>query len=504
MKRLVSISLCFYLMWATFNVVAQTNIEKELVIGSKNFTENIILAEIATQLVRAIEIDVSHKSNLGGSRILWTALQTGEIAAYPEYTGTLNKEIFSDKKIETFSQLEKILEHLDVGITGKLGFNNTYVIGMLERVADSLEINKVSDLQRHADLKFAFSNEFMDRADGWAGLRAHYNLPQIDVRGLDHDLAYRGLDSRSIDAMDLYSTDAEIQYYKIRSLRDDKNYFPNYHAVYLYRLDQDLQFIQQLQRISGQIENEVMVAMNAAVKLEGKSEQAVAAAFISEKFAIETDISHITVFDRFLKNTLDHLTLVGISLFAAICLAIPLGIIASRRPVIGQVILGISGILQTIPSLALFVFMIPLLGIGGPPTIVALFIYSLLPIIRNTYSGLHDIPASLRESAQVIGLPAAASLKLVELPLATRSILAGIKTSSVINVGTATLGAFIGAGGYGQPILAGIRLDDIGLILEGAIPAAVLALLVQAMFELFERVLLPEPLRYQSVKMQSN
>ena len=343
----------------------------------------------------------------------------------------------------------------------------------------------------------------MDRADGWTGLRAHYNLPQSDVRGLDHDLAYRGLDSRSIDAMDLYSTDAEIKYYKIRSLRDDKNYFPDYHAVYVYRLDQDLQFIQQLQRITGQIENEAMVAMNAAVKLEGKSEQAVAAAFISEKFAIETEISGITTFDRFLKNTSDHLTLVAISLFAAICLAIPLGIIASRRPVIGQVILGISGILQTIPSLALFVFMIPLLGIGGPPTIVALFIYSLLPIIRNTYSGLHDIPASLRESAQVIGLPAAASLKLVELPLATRSILAGIKTSAVINVGTATLGAFIGAGGYGQPILAGIRLDDIGLILEGAVPAAVLALLVQAMFEFFERVLLPGPLRYQSVKLQS-
>ena len=140
MKRLVSISLCFYLMWGTFNVIAQTNSEKELVIGSKNFTENIILAEIATQLVRALELNVSHKSNLGGSRILWTALRTGEIAAYPEYTGTLIKEIFSNIKIDNFSQLEKALEHSGVGITGKLGFNNTYVIGMLDRVADSLAI----------------------------------------------------------------------------------------------------------------------------------------------------------------------------------------------------------------------------------------------------------------------------------------------------------------------------------------------------------------------------
>jgi osmoprotectant transport system permease protein len=189
--------------------------------------------------------------------------------------------------------------------------------------------------------------------------------------------------------------------------------------------------------------------------------------------------------------------LVAISLLAAIFVAIPLGILAARLPLAGQVILAIAGVLQTIPSLALFVFLIPVLGIGGPPTIMALFIYSLLPIIRNTHSGLHDIPASLLESAQAIGLPAGARLKLVELPLATRSILAGIKTSAVINVGTATLGALIGAGGFGQPILTGIRLDDIGLILEGAIPAAILALLVQAIFELLERIALPRSLRYQ-------
>ncbi|MGD2113086.1 MAG: ABC transporter permease, partial [Gammaproteobacteria bacterium] len=145
--------------------------------------------------------------------------------------------------------------------------------------------------------------------------------------------------------------------------------------------------------------------------------------------------------------------------------------------------------------LALFVFMIPLLGIGGPPAIVALFLYSLLPIIRNTYAGLRDIPPAIIESAEALGLPARARLRLVELPLATRAILAGIKTAAVINVGTATLGALIGAGGYGQPILTGIRLDDTALILQGAIPAAVLALLVQGLFELVERRLLPRGLR---------
>jgi osmoprotectant transport system substrate-binding protein/osmoprotectant transport system permease protein len=493
--RGILLGLCLGLL--ALNVLAENEGDKGLVIGSKKFTENIILAEIATQLIRAQGINVRHQPGLGGTRILWSALIAGEIAAYPEYTGTLQQEIFSDQKIENFTQLKNALKGVNIGITARLGFNNTYIIGMQETVAETLDIHTISDLKQHPELKFAFSNEFMDRADGWPGLRQHYQLPQVDVRGLDHDLAYRGLDSRAIDAMDLYSTDAEIQYYKIRSLLDDQDYFPDYHAVYLYRLDQGQTIVHQLQRLAGQIDSASMVAMNAAVKLDGKQEQKVATAFIKQKFDIESQVVETTVFDRFLLNSKDHLVLVGISLFAAICLAIPLGILAARRPVIGQVILASAGVLQTVPSLALFVFMIPLLGIGGPPTIVALFIYSLLPIIRNTYSGLHDIPASLRESAQAIGLPPTASLRLVELPLATRSILAGIKTSAVINVGTATLGALIGAGGYGQPILTGIRLDDTGLILQGAVPAAVLALLVQAMFELFERVILPRPLRYK-------
>src|SRR5208283_3078472 len=195
------------------------------------------------------------------------------------------------------------------------------------------------------------------------------------------------------------------------------------------------------------------------------------------------------------RHTLEHLYLVGISLIAAILVSIPLGIVASKRPKIGQIILGVAGLVQTIPSLALLVFMIPLLGIGGPPALAALFLYSLLPIIRNTYVGIRDIPSDIRESAEALGLPAGARLWLVELPMASRAILAGIKTSAVINVGTATLGALIGAGGYGQPILTGIRLDNVGLILQGAVPAALLALAVQGLFGLAEAALVPKGLK---------
>jgi osmoprotectant transport system permease protein len=190
--------------------------------------------------------------------------------------------------------------------------------------------------------------------------------------------------------------------------------------------------------------------------------------------------------------------MVSISLLAAILISIPLGVIAAKTARTGQIIIGMVGIIQTIPSLALLVFMIPLLGIGGPPAIVALFLYSLLPIVRNTFTGLRDIPSEVCESAEALGLPAAARLRLVEMPMASRAIFAGIKTSAVINVGTATLGALIGAGGYGQPILTGIRLDNTGLILQGAVPAALLALGVQGVFELTEKIFVPKGLRLKS------
>ena len=181
---------------------------------------------------------------------------------------------------------------------------------------------------------------------------------------------------------------------------------------------------------------------------------------------------------------------------AAIVVAIPLGVVAARRPRLGSGILAVAGVIQTIPSLALLVFLIPWLGLGAEPALVALFLYSLLPIIRNTATGLRDIPPSLRESAEALGLPPMARLVQIELPMASRSILAGIKTAAVINVGTATIGALIGAGGFGQPILTGIRRDDLAMILqEGAIPAALLALTVQGAFDLAERFLVPRGLR---------
>jgi osmoprotectant transport system permease protein len=161
----------------------------------------------------------------------------------------------------------------------------------------------------------------------------------------------------------------------------------------------------------------------------------------------------------------------------------------------GQVVLGVCGVLQTLPSLALLVFFIGFLGLGALPAIAALFLYSLLPILRNTHSGLLGIPGELLETADALGLSRRARLLAVELPIALPAILTGIKTAVVINIGTATLGAFIGAGGYGQPILTGIRLDDYGRVLEGALPAAGMAVLAQLLLDYIERLVVSPGLR---------
>lgn len=467
-------------------------------VGSKKFTESVILGEIITHLARSVDIPVQHRRELGGTRVLWNALVKGDIDIYADYTGTIQREILQQYNLQSEAEIREKLGAFGIMMSEPLGFNNTYAIGMSEPVAAKYGIRKISDLRRHPGLKLGFTNEFMDRIDGWNGLRAHYQLPQTFVRGLDHDLAYRGIESESIHVIDMYSTDAEIEYYHLRTLEDDWQYFPQYDAVLLYRtnLENDApDFIQQINMLSGQITESKMIAMNAQAKLERIPESQIAADFMREIFGIQTEFSEDNLWQRLKKHTGDHLILVVISLAAAIFLAIPLGILAVKIPRLEKIILGVVGIIQTIPSLALLVFMIPLLGIGGPPAIMALFLYSLLPIVRNTHAGIRDIPPYIMESARALGLPPFARLRLIELPMASSMILAGIKTSAVINIGTATLGALIGAGGYGQPILTGIRLDDIGLILEGAVPAAVLALVVQGLFDLGEKVLVPRGLR---------
>lgn len=483
---------------AHFFPLAVQSAPPEIKIGSKKFTESVILGEIVTHLIKSTGKQPLYQRELGGTRVLWNALIKGEIDIYPEYTGTISEEILVGEGVRSDEEIRQALNKYGIQMTKTLGFNNTYAIGMKEEVAEKLKIQKISDLRYHPDLKFGFSNEFMDRGDGWQILRKNYHLPQEEVRGLDHDLAYRGLHQGTIDAIDVYSTDAKIQYYDLRILKDDLNHFPVYNAVILYRSDLEEHaphVTAALKKLESKISELEMIKMNSRANLERVPENQIASDFLSRNLSLATAFSQETSVGRLMRHTGEHLFLVSISLSASILISIPLGILSAKRPRLGQVVLGVVGIIQTIPSIALLVFMIPLLGIGGPPAIAALFLYSLLPIVRNTYAGIHDIRPQIRESAEALGLPPGARLRLVELPMASRSILAGIKISAVINVGTATLGALIGAGGYGQLILTGIRLDNISLILQGAIPAAVLSLIVQGCFETMERFFVPKGLR---------
>jgi osmoprotectant transport system permease protein len=379
--------------------------------------------------------------------------------------------------------------------TRSLGFEDTYAIGCRRDVAQRLRLKTISDLAKHPELPLGFSNEFIDRKDGWPALRDAYRLPHRNVRGISHDLAYRAIRDGAIAATDLYSTDAEIAAGDLVVLVDDKHHFPEYQAVFLYRASLDESAVEPLRKLEGRIDQRTMIGLNARARLSHIPESTVAADFLRDALGVSSQTEPETGWMRMWRRTVEHLQLVGVSLAAAIAVALPLGIVAAKHPRAGQLVLGFAGLVQTIPSLALLVFMIPLLGIGALPAMAALFLYSLLPVVRNTAQGLSGIPPDLRDSALALGLPPGARLRLIELPLASPAILAGIQTAAVINVGTATLGALIGAGGYGQPILTGIRLADVGLILEGALPAAALALAVQGLFDVVGRAAIPRGLR---------
>ena len=499
--RFISIACALCLFWVGGCAPADSTDAPtpQIKVGSKKFTESAILGEMIGLIARSQGSGVRHRRDFG-SQVAFNALKLGEIDAYVDYTGTISHELLAGQQLVSPDEIHTALLKQGIRMSRPLGFSNNYVLGMKEEVAERLGIRTISDLRAHPDLAIGFSNEFMDRQDGWPSLHDRYGLPQENVRGMDHDLAYRGIEENAIAAIDLYSTDAKILKYALRSLVDDLHHFPDYQAVILYRADLPVRspkFVEAMLQLEGRITTEAMIRMNARVDLNRLRDTVVAAGFLGSTLGIEVEVGDSDMARRIWRNTREHLFLVGISLGAAVLFAIPLGIIAAKSSsAVGQAILGSTGIIQTIPALALLVFMIPIFHqIGTVPAIVALFLYSLLPIVRNTYVGLHAIPPALRESGQALGLSAWTRLRLIELPMASREILAGIKTSAVINIGTATLGALIGAGGYGQPILTGIRLDDVSLILQGAVPAALLALVAQGLFEIAERLFVSKGLR---------
>ncbi len=473
--------------------------EAEVVrIGSKSFTESYLLAEIAAQVIEATgEARVDRRFGLGGTGITYRAVAHRSIDLYPEYTGTLARAILKDPAVESVEAIRERLRGAGLTIGDPLGFDNTYALAVTEDTARRLGLSRVSDLAAHPGLTGAFTSGFLEREDGWPGLSRHYGLSLASVRAIEHVLAYQALASGTVDVIDVFSTDGQLGRPGIVALQDDRRFFPAYAAVLLARRD----FIERFPRswaalgkaMAGRIDGAAMTGMNALADLEGKTVRQVAARFLGGEV---TDADERIRLARELGTlTLEHLGLVAAAVAAATLVGLPLGVMAARSAVLGQVELMSVGVLQTIPALALLCFMIPLLGIGTLPSLVALFLYALLPIVRGVYTGLATLDRQLLELADVLGLGRWRRLARIELPLASVSILAGVKTAAILTVGTATLAAFIGGGGYGTLIVRGLALDDVTTILAGAVPAAAMALLFHTFFELVDRVLVPRGLR---------
>ncbi|MEO5844054.1 MAG: glycine betaine ABC transporter substrate-binding protein [Caldimonas sp.] len=475
-----------------------------LVVGSKRFTESYVLGEILAQTLAAAGKPALHKPGLGNTGILEQALASGAVDLYPEYTGTIVRELLKRDGNPSLDELNRWLAPRQLKAVVPLGFNNTYALAMTAEKARSLGIRRISDLftPAGAGLSLGLSHEFLQRGDGWPALRKAYGERAAAPIGLDHGLAYDAVAAGRVDVIDVYSTDAKLGRLGLTVLVDDLGFFPKYDAVVLMRAGVDAA---PLAALAGAIDAATMIAMNGEVEVDGRSFAGTARKFLAGGFAPgalnaaagaggstppqpQASVVERVFAPDFARLAGQHLFLVLVSLALALAVGVPLGVAAWRWPRSEPVLLGVVALLQTIPSLALLAFLIALVGtIGVVPAVLALFLYALLPIVRNTHAGLQSVSGAMAQAALSLGMTARQALAHVQLPLAAPTLLAGVKTAAVINVGTATMAAFIGAGGFGERIVAGLAVNDTRVMLAGALPAAALALLVQGAFDLAER-----------------
>lgn len=467
-------------------------------VGAKHFNEGYILGEMQALLLEDAGYTVERKFSLGGTAVCFEALVHGAIDVYPEYTGTIAAEILRGAVPPIYDSLNSFLQSRhSLSVSRSYGFNNTYALVMAGPVAREYKITQISDLRVHPSLSVGLSYEFLKRADGWKALAPAYDLSQRPA-GMEHGLAYEALRTGSIAITDAYSTDGEISHYDFVLLDDDQMFFPRYEAVSLYRTDLPTKAVAQLDKLIGVLSADAMQALNARAIFEKAGYRQIAYDFLMTKGLLhrpDVAADNGSLWMDILRHTGVHILLTFMALAAAVLIAVPLGAVVYRFTFLANGILYVTGILQTIPSIALLALMIPLLGIGTLPAVVALFLYALLPVLRNTITGLTTVDPALKKVARGLGMSGWQALRYVEFPLAVPTMLTGIRTAAVITVGTATLAAFIGAGGLGEFIVTGLALNDTTLILQGALPAALLAIAIELLFEVVERRFLPAHLR---------
>lgn len=498
-----------------------------IIVASKPFGESYLLAEMFAQLLESHGLIVDRRLGLGQTEIAMQALRSGAIDVYPEYTGTgllavlhdsLTDSLASDPRLVFTHVARAFASRYGVRWLPPLGFQNSYAIAVRQNTAAQYHLRSLSDLARESGhLVAGFTADFIGRADGLAGLARAYGVRPRAVRPLAPAVKYQALASGAVDVIDGYSTDGLLSKYDLVTLTDDRHFFPPYEAAAVIgaRLARERpEAVAVLTTLSGMLDESRMRVLNRRIEVDGEDVKRVAADALREiglvsggqraTAASPTSLSTKGSLSSYLWErratirtlVLQHLLLVALALGAAILVALPLALALERARRIAEATIGSLGVLETIPSIALLAFMIPLFGIGVKPALVALWIYALYPIVRSAYSGVRDADPSAVEAAEALGMTPWQRLLRVRLPLAAPVIMSGIRTAAVITVGAATLAAFIGAGGLGEPIVAGLALADTNMILSGALPAAALALLVDGALALVERAVSPAHLRH--------
>ncbi len=488
---------------------------RPIVVASKPFGESFLLAEMFAQLLEARGMPVDRRPGLGATEIAFQAIRTGAIDVYPEYTGTglvaiLGMAPAPDARAVYATVAREFRSRWGARWLPPLGFQNTYAIAVRRRTADSLALRTLSDLARASDrLIGGFTPDFIGRDDGLPGLTGAYGMRFRDVRSLLQAIKYEALAAGQVDVIDGYSTDGFIARYDLVVLEDDLGFFPAYEAAPL--VGPELATTRPaamvaLTELAGRLDEATMRRLNQQLEVDQLPVRDVAAAALDALGLLAVDAAsgrratgQPASIAAYLWNqratigrlTLRHLLLVSIALGLAVLIALPLGLALERIRAGAEPVIRATGLLQTVPSIALLAFMIPLFGIGVRPALVALFLYALYPIVRNTYTGVRNANPDAVAAGEALGMTRLQVLRMVRLPLAAPVIMAGIRTAAVITVGTATLAAFIGAGGLGDPIVAGLALSDTRMVLSGAIPAALLALVVDGALAGVERLVRP-------------
>jgi len=478
-----------------FFLLVSTGLSKAygVTVGSKNFTESYILAELLVGTLQQQKIPVSAKFGMGGTGFVLESLKNGAVDIYPEYTGTIIQAILHRKeKSMPIEKINELLEPQGLVIGRPLGFNNTYALIVRKETAEKYHLKNLSDLRNvAARLRGGFTHEFLERSDGFYALRDFYRLPQLqDMKAMDHSLLYEALAGGSVDLTDAYTTDGKLHKFDFVILKDDRAFFPRYDAVWMTRISFVKEHPEAWERVrswEGKIDDQLMTKLNADVEEKRASRRDV---LVKNGVMEQGEANPMSGLAYRIKTyAVEHAYLVVVSVLLSILIGFPLGYGATENAALKQIVMFMSSAFQTIPSLALLCFMIPFFGVGFLPSVIALVLYSLLPIVVNTFTGLSLVDKTLLDMSRQLGMNRWQMLWHVQIPISLPYILAGVKTSSITAIGTATLAALIGAGGFGTPILAGLALNDYTTIMEGAIPVCVMAFFVQILFQYLEKKL---------------